>query len=81
MNTKLCALIVMTAALSLPGCKTTGDTAAYVPASKPVQPGTRLQPRFEEDAAYIAYVERTARRRGITVHWVHKPVVRYVDRE
>ena len=48
MNTKICALVVMAAGLSLPGCKTTGDTA-YVPASKPVQAGTRLQPRFEED--------------------------------
>jgi hypothetical protein len=80
MNIKKYALLAMAAALSLPGCKTTGDTA-YVPASKPVQAGTRLQPRFEEDAAYIAYVERTARRRGITVQWVHKPVIRYVDRE
>lgn len=80
MNTKICALAVMAAALSLPGCKTTGDTA-YVPASKPVQAGTRLLPRFEEDTAYIAYVERTARRRGITVQWVHKPMIRHVDRE
>lgn len=80
MNTKICALVIMAAGLSLPGCKTTGGTA-YVPASKPVQTATRLQPRFEEDAAYIAYVERTARRRGITVQWVHKPTIRLVDRE
>ena len=32
MNTKICALVVMAAGLSLPGCKTTGDTA-YVPAA------------------------------------------------
>lgn len=31
---------------------------------------------LEQDEAYMAYVERTARRRGIEVVWVHAPTRR-----
>lgn len=72
--------IMLLAVSVLPGCKTT--ESAYVPAARPVAPpGTRYQPRIEEDRAYVAYVESVARRRGVTVRWVHKPVKRHVDQE
>ncbi len=32
--------------------------------------------RSERDAAYMAVVERVARRRGIVVQWVHPPLTR-----
>ncbi|MFZ5638381.1 MAG: hypothetical protein ACOY82_17530 [Pseudomonadota bacterium] len=71
--------IVLLAMAALPGCKTT--ESAYVPAARPVAPATQYQPRIEEDRAYVAYVESVARRRGVSVRWVHKPVKRHVDQE
>lgn len=35
---------------------------------------------FREDADYIAAVEQTARRRGVTVKWVNPPQRRSDDR-
>lgn len=81
MNAKTYLLIALVAGASLPGCKTMEGSSAAVPAAEPVESGTKYLPRIEEDAAYVAYVERVARRRGTAVHWVHKPVKRYVDRE
>lgn len=78
MNTCIRLSLVLAVGLSLSGCATTSEYAAS-PAAKPAPPGTKYSPRLEDDAAYVAYVERTARRRGITVHWVHKPVKRNVD--
>lgn len=81
MNVKLCSLFVLAAALMLPGCRTTDASARYVPVAKPATPGSTYDPRIEENAAYIAYVESVARRRGVTVRWVHKPVKRHVDEQ
>lgn len=78
MNTSIRLSLALAVGLSLPGCATTSEFAS-APTAKPAQPGTKYAPRIEDDAAYVAYVERTARRRGITVHWVHKPVRRNVD--
>lgn len=82
MNIKsLYPLAVLLAALSFSGCKTMDDSALAPPGVKPVSPGTQYAPRIEENAAYIAHVESMARRRGVSVRWVHKPVKRHVDRE
>ena len=80
MNVKLCSLLVLAAAVSLPGCRTTDSSARYVPVAEPVTPGSTYEPRIEENAEYVAYVQSVARRRGVTVRWVNKPVKRHVDR-
>lgn len=79
MSARMSASIVLFALLALPGCKTT--ESAYVPPAKPAQVGTQYQPRIEEDKAYVSYVEGVARRRGVTVRWVNKPVKRHVDQQ
>ena len=82
MNTKLlCMFAMLVAGLSLSGCKTMDESAYVPPAAKPVAPGTEYAPVIEENAAYMAYVQSVARRRGVTVHWVNKPVKRHVDQE
>ncbi len=77
MNVKLCSLLVLAAGLSLSGCRTTSETAQLAPAAKPMSPGSTYAPQFEENAAYVAYVESMARRRGVTVRWVSKPTKRH----
>ena len=81
MNAKMCSLVVAIAGLSLSGCKTMDESAYVPPAAKPAPTGTQYAPRIEENEAYIAKVESMARRRGVTVRWIHKPVKRYVDQE
>ena len=65
----------------LAGCATTSEQLAQRPQPAPARKmvATEFQPRFEEDAAYIAKVEELARIRGIDLHWVHRPVKRTVD--
>ena len=82
-------IVLAIAVLSLPGCRTMDDSASATlpPASvqsasaqaAPAQAATTYQPRIEEDARYVAYVENMARRRGVIVRWVNKPVKRHVD--
>lgn len=76
-------LVLAVAAVSLPGCRTMDESAATSPPARiqtaPAQAATTYQPRIEEDARYVAYVENMARRRGIIVRWVNKPVKRHVD--
>jgi hypothetical protein len=79
MNTKMCSLIVLVAGLSLSGCRTMEESSAVAPAAKPALPGTMYAPRIEDNAAYVSYVENMARRRGVTVRWVHKPAKRHID--
>ncbi len=80
MNTKMCSLVMLVAGLSLSGCKTMeGSSAVAAPAAKPALSGTMYAPRIEDNAAYVAYVETMARRRNVTVRWVHKPAKRHVD--
>lgn len=76
MNAKLCSLFVLAAGLSLSGCRTTGESAQFVPVAKPVPPGSTYAPQIVENREYVAYVENVARRRGVTVRWVNKPVRR-----
>jgi hypothetical protein len=51
--------------LGLAACAGTGTKSTYV---EPKAPSI-----MDNDDAYVAYVERTARRRGIEVVWVHVP--------
>jgi hypothetical protein len=81
MNAKMCSLVVLLAGLSLSGCKTMDDSAYVPPAAKQVPPGTQYAPRIEENAAYVAYDESVARRRGVTVRWVNKPAKRHIDQK
>lgn len=81
MNAKMCSFVVLVAGLSLSGCKTMEGSSAVAPAAKPASPGTQYAPRIEENDAYVAQVESMARRRGLTVRWVNKPVKRHVDQE
>lgn len=80
-NLRSCAILAAVAVLSLPGCRTTGDSA-YVPPPKAAPPvSTTFSPQIETDEAYVAYVESVARRRGVLVQWVNKPQKRKVDRQ
>jgi hypothetical protein len=81
MNAKLNSLLVLAAGLSLSGCRTMDEPASLAPAAKPAPPGSTYDPRIENDADYVAYVENMARRRGVIVRWVNKPVKRHVDQE
>ncbi|MEZ0472067.1 hypothetical protein [Luteimonas salinilitoris] len=72
MNRLLLCTIVSMCALGLAACASTQGGAGYGAAPGP-QPTQKI---FERDAAYIAYVERTARMRGIDVRWVNPPVKR-----
>lgn len=61
--------------LALAACASMDEPpeSAYAPAAEPTP--SLLTP----DEAYMAYVERTARRRGIEVVWVHAPTKRPAD--
>ena len=43
MNAKRCSLLVLVAGLALSGCRTTGESARFVPAAKPVPPSRLLK--------------------------------------
>lgn len=72
------AALSLSWSLLVPGlvaCTSSMDKSTYVEPARVMQPG---EVRVERDAAYIAYVERTARRRGILVQWVNPPTKRIV---
>lgn len=54
----------------LGACATT-EKAAYRPAEPAPKPGSIVV-----DDAYVAYVQRVALRRGLTVKWVNQPTRR-----
>lgn len=61
--------LISFAILGLAACASGSGTARIAPAEP--APGTVVQ-----NSAYIDYVERTARRRGIEVQWVNPPTRR-----
>lgn len=73
MNRLLRCAIVSSSVLGLAACASTQGGAGYGAAPPGSQPTQKM---FERDTAYIAYVERTARMRGIDVRWVNPPVKR-----
>ena len=66
---KLACAVVF--ACSLSACMSSEERTTYVPAEKTGSTATVVT-----DEAYVAVVERTARRRGIGVHWVNVPTRR-----
>lgn len=65
MNASL-RMAVLVSVLGLAACAGMQSKTAYVP--EPKAPSI-----MDNDEAYIAYVERVARRRGIDVVWVNSP--------
>ncbi len=66
------AALVAASAVLLTACASSGGTASTRPAAQPQQAPDQMV----QDAAYVAMVERVARRRGVTVRWFHPPVKR-----
>jgi hypothetical protein len=67
--------IALIACLPLSACKTT--ESAYTPsAAKSYAASRGNTPRFEENQAYIEYVQRNAVSRGIDLVWINKPYKR-----
>ena len=60
------ALLAALAIVSTAGCSTTSTLAQASPRAAPQ--------RYAQDAAYIAQVEKMARKRGVRVHWVNAPL-------
>lgn len=65
-----CALIAL-CATGLAACASSADKTAYV---APERVGSG--PTVVTDDAYVDYVERVARRRGIDLQWVNMPTKR-----
>lgn len=76
MNGSIGMAVAVVAALGLAGCASTDEKTAYA-APAPV-PG---HVTIEQDDAYVAQVERIARRRGIHVQWVNVPTRRVAATE
>lgn len=55
----------------LAGCATSQEQASYTAPERVDAPGAIVT-----DDAYVAYVERVARRRGIHLQWVNMPTRR-----
>lgn len=70
MNASLRLAVLSLSVLGLAACASTQQPTAYVEPAQVVKP---QEGRIVRDEAYIAYVERTARRRGIYVQWVNPP--------
>lgn len=78
MNALFRVVVLSSAAAGLAACATTPPVASH--ATEPA--AASRQVRIVNDDAYIAYVERVARRRGVIVQWVNPPTRRIVaDRQ
>lgn len=75
MKAPLRIIVLSLSVLGLAACASSMEESAYVEPARVMNPG---EVRIERDAEYIAYVERTARRRGIYVQWVNLPTKRVV---
>lgn len=71
MNAKIRCLLIGAAVALLPACASMDEREAYIAPE-------RAPSLLDQDAAYIATVERIARRRGIHVTWVNAPTRRPV---
>jgi hypothetical protein len=69
MNAKLRVLVLSLSAVGLAACASVQEKSTYVPVQK-------APTIMDVDEAYVAYVERVARRRGIEVVWVNLPRAR-----
>jgi len=66
MNASCRMAVLSLAVLGLAACAGTQTKTTYVPEPKPAS-------IMDNDEAYMDYVERVARRRGIEVVWVNLP--------
>lgn len=73
MNASLRIGVLSLSVLALAACAATEDRSTYVEPARVSSPG---EVRVVKDEAYVAYVERVARRRGIFVQWVNTPTKR-----
>jgi len=73
MKSSLVVLATTLSVLMLSGCAGTEAKSAYV---APQQVGSPNQASIATDDAYVAAVERIARRRGIYLQWVNMPTKR-----
>lgn len=73
MNASLRIGVLSLSVLALAACAATENRSTYVEPARVSRPG---EVRVVKDEAYVAYVERYARRRGIFVQWVNTPTKR-----
>ncbi|MBB1089558.1 hypothetical protein H4F99_13825 [Lysobacter sp. SG-8] len=66
MNARFRVFVLMLSTLGLAAC-------ASAPVERTAQAPERAPTIMDTDEAYVAYVERIARRRGLEVHWVNLP--------
>ncbi|GAA4868896.1 hypothetical protein [Luteimonas vadosa] len=76
MNASLRIGVLSLSVLGLAACASTDNRSAYVEPAKVSNPG---DVRIVRDEAYIDYVERNARRRGIHLQWVNVPTKRVTN--
>lgn len=72
MNVSVRMVILSLSIAGLSACASS-HPVARAPAAEPLRPG---EVRIERNEAYMAEVERAARRRGIDVQWVKPPYTR-----
>lgn len=73
MNTPLRICLLSLSAFALASCAATENRSTYV---EPTAVSRSGEVRVVKDQAYISYVERNARRRGIYLQWVNVPTKR-----
>jgi hypothetical protein len=73
MNASLRIGVLSLSVLGLAACASTDNRSTYV---EPARVSNPDEVRIVKDDAYISYVERQARRRGIYVQWVNMPTKR-----
>lgn len=73
MNAPLHTVVLSLSILGLAACAASPPRSAHVEPERVLRPG---EARVEQDDAYIEYVNRVARRRGIQVQWVNPPTRR-----
>ena len=76
MKTTHQAALVTASAMLLAACATGGGMAS-APSTQPYESPDQVI----QDAEYVAIVERTARRRGVSVRWFNPPVKRVAATE
>lgn len=73
MGNKVRNIVLVAAALGLAACASHGGMTSHAPAAAAT---AGSDSHYARDVAYIATVEKVARRRGVGVHWVNPPVRR-----
>lgn len=77
MKTSLRLALVLLSGVGLSACASMDEQSSYMAPPDASASSSSIQ----EDAEYIAYVERMARIRGVEVVWVHVPYEKTGDEE